>query len=155
MKIGIIVHSKTGNTNFVAQQLKDELTSRGHKVNLKMVTALNDDQMLAAKVELKDIPSIAGYDMIILGAPVRGFSLSPVMMAYVSQIKTLKKINIFTFVTEFLPFKKMGGSNAIKQFKEIVELKDGKVLGTGIINWSNFKRNKQIDDLVQSFSKLI
>lgn len=155
MKIGIIIHSKTGHTKSVAQKLKEKLISKGHKVNLEMVTVVNEDQMNTDQIELKDIPGIKGYDMLILGAPVRGFSLSPVMKAYVSQLKTLKGIKLSLFVTEFFPFKNMGGIQAVKQFREITEAKDGKILITGIINWSNFKRSKHIDDLVEDFSKLV
>lgn len=37
MKIGIILHSQTGNTLSVANKLKEKLISLGHTVNLEQV----------------------------------------------------------------------------------------------------------------------
>ena len=115
MNIGIIVHSHTGNTLSVAEKLKDRFLAEGHLVTLEQVTAVNEDPAAAANVELKTIPDIAGYDVLILGSPVRAFSLSPVMLLYLNQLPLLQGKKISCFVTQQLPFAWMGGNRSIKQ----------------------------------------
>jgi NAD(P)H dehydrogenase (quinone) len=154
MKIGIIVHSKTGHSNLVAQKLKEKLILGGHAVALERITTFNDGETDTGKIQFQYIPGIEVYDMLIFGAPVRGFSLSPVMNAYISQIKTLQGIKVGAFVTQFFPFKQMGGERSIKQLVNLCELKGGKVYKTGIINWTNIKRERQIDNLIKNMSSL-
>lgn len=154
MNIGIIIHSKTGHSNLVAQKLKEKLVSEGHIVTLEKIIAIKDDEADAAKIQLIDPPSIEAYDLLIFGAPVRGLSLSPVMGAYISQIKTLQGIKVGAYITQFFPFKKMGGERSIKQFKNLCESKGAKVFETGIINWTNLKRQRQIEDLIKNMSRL-
>lgn len=154
MKIGIIVHSHTGNTYSVAEKLKDRLSAAGHSVTLEKVTALNDDQMNPNKIQLKGIPDINTYDALIFGAPVRGFSLSAVMKAYLTNAESLKNKKTACFVTEGFPFPWMGGNRAIAQMKDICSSKGCEVCGTGVINWSNKKRNSMIAETVDRFSCL-
>lgn len=90
MKVGIIVHSHTGNTLSVAEKLKDAIAAKGHTVSLERVSAVNEDPSAQGPVELKDIPEVGSYDAIVFGAPVRAFSLTPAMKAYLSQLSTLK-----------------------------------------------------------------
>ena len=154
MKVGIIVHSFSGNTLAVAQELREELISLGHSVNLEQVTAFNEEPSAARNIQLKTIPNIYGYDALIFGAPVRGFSLSPVMKSYLSQIPSLKGKKVSCFVTQFFPFTWMGGNRTISQIKEVCELKDVNVLQTGIVNWSHRERDKKITEVVKKLSKL-
>jgi flavodoxin len=154
MKIGIIVHSKTGNTLSVAQGLKEKLTSAGHMVSLEQVTAANDDEINADRIQLIKKPDIGGYDALIIGAPVRGFSFSPVMTAYISKAGSLHGKKIACFVTQAFPFPAMGGNQAIGQALKLCEACGASVCETGIINRSNFKRKKMTEDLIERFGRL-
>lgn len=69
MKVGIIIHSHTGNTLSVAERLKEKLVAVGHQATIDQVTAVNEDP--SAKVELKTMPDTSTYDALIFGAPVR------------------------------------------------------------------------------------
>jgi len=148
MNIGIIVHSHTGNTLSVAEKLKDRFLAEGHLVTLEQVTAVNEDPAAAANVELKTIPDIAGYDVLILGSPVRAFSLSPVMLLYLNQLPSLQGKKISCFVTQQLPFAWMGGNRSIKQMKKAIISKNGTVVETGVVNWSSKKREDLITDII-------
>ena len=119
MNIGIIVHSFTSNTLSVAEKLKEKFLAEGHLVTLEQVTAVNEDPAAAAKVELLAIPDITGYDMLIFGAPVRAFSLSPVMLLYLNQLPSLQGKKISCFVTQQLSFAWLGGNRSIKQIKKL------------------------------------
>lgn len=76
----------------------------------------------------------------------------PFMAAYLAAIPSLHGKKIECFVTEYFPFPSMGGNQAIKQMRALCEGKGGDVVGTGIINWSNPKRNRQISRLVEKQS---
>ncbi|MDD3151084.1 MAG: flavodoxin domain-containing protein [Candidatus Gastranaerophilales bacterium] len=151
MYIGIIVHSHTGNTLLVAQRLKEKFIEAGHFAKLDRVTAVNEEPSASANVELETAPDISEYDAIIFAAPVRGFSLSPVMKKYLLQLSTLKGKKVGCFVTQFFPYEWMGGKSSIKQMKIICESKEANVYETGIINWSNKQREKKINDLMEKF----
>lgn len=149
MNIGIMIHSRTGHTLSVAEELKDALTAKGHSATIEKVVAANDDEPEFDRIILDSSPDYEQYEALIIGAPVRGAALSPAMKAYLTSIPSLSSKKIECFVTEFFPFPSMGGNQAIKQMKTLCEEKGGEVVGTGIINWSNPKRNKQIAQLAE------
>lgn len=151
MNIGIIVHSQTGNTLSVAQKLMEKLLENGHSVSLERVTAINDEQTDAGKIQLSEAPSVEKYDALIFGAPVRGMSLSAVMSAYLSKTASLEGKIIICYLTQFFPFPWMGGNRSIEQMKKICESKGGEIHETGIVNWSKPKREKKIAELADKF----
>lgn len=154
MKVGIIVHSHTGNTLSVAERLKEELISAGHSVNLERVTAMNEDPSASKNVQLRTIPDTSRYDALIFGAPVRAFSLSPVMKAYLSQIPSLQGKKTGCFVTQSFPFPWMGGNQTISVMKKACESKAAQIYETGIVNWSHKKREERIADVIHKLSTL-
>lgn len=149
MLIGIIVHSQTGHTLSVAERMEARLMEEGHAVTMERVVAANDEETKPDQITLTSSPDYQQYDGLILGAPVRGFALSPVMSAYLASIPSLSGKQIECFVTEYFPFPSMGGNQAIRQMRAICEGKGGTVIGTGIINWSNPRRNRQITQLIE------
>lgn len=154
MKIGIIIHSHTGNTLYVAEKLKDVLTAQGHIVQLERVTAVNEDPGSNEKVQLKSKPDITLYDTFIIGAPVRGFSLSPVMKAYLAQIPQIQGRRVACFVTEHFPKPWMGGNQSVKQIIQAIKNKGGEVTDSGIVNWSSKYREEQINEVTARLSKI-
>lgn len=155
MKIGIIVHSKTGNTFSVAKRLEESLAAAGHAVGIEKVIAVNDDQMEVDKIQLSNIPNISEYDLVLIGAPVRGFSLSAVMSAYLLQNSVLAGKDVFCYVTQFFPHPMLGGNRAIGQMKKICETQGAKVSETGVINWSSMRKEKMIKDMIEKVSRLV
>ncbi len=154
MKIGIIVHSHTGNTLGVAEKLMDTLTSAGNTVAIERVTAVNEDPSAAGNIQLKTIPDITSYDHLIFAAPVRAFSLSPVMKLYLKQLSSLKDKKVSCFVTQHFAFPWMGGNNAIKQVKRACESKGASISNTGIVNWSNKSREKMISNVIEKLCEI-
>lgn len=154
MKIGIVVHSHTGNTASVGQRLKEKFIAGGHSVNILEVKASNDDQAQIDKINLTSIPVVDTYDVLIIGAPVRGFSLSPVLQAYLKKVESLRGKKVACYVTQHFPYKWMGGNRAIKQMRAICESKGANVCGTGIVNWSSKQREDMISRLVEEMSRL-
>jgi NAD(P)H dehydrogenase (quinone) len=155
MKTGIFVHSKTGNTYAIAQKLKDRFLLKRHLVSLEKITAEDDGQPVADKVVLVSAPDVQGYDFLIFGAPVRAFSLSAVMAAYLSELETLEGVKVFCYVTQSLPFPWMGGNRAVRQMKEILSAKGAEILGSGVVNWSGRNREYMISALVEKAASAI
>lgn len=154
MKIGIIIHSHTGNTLNVAERLKEELTKVGNLVSLEQVIAINEEPSKSGSIELKTKPDISSYDVLIFGAPVRAFSLSPVMKAYLLQVQSLKGKKVSCFVTQAFPYAWMGGNRSISQMKNSCESKGATILETGIVNWPQKQREKNILEVLEKMSKL-
>lgn len=152
MNIGVIIHSLTGNTLQVAQRLVDELISRGHSAVLDRVTAVNEEPTATSGIVLESKPELDKFDLVIFGAPVRAFALSPVMKLYISELSTLSDKKVSCFVTEHFPKKWMGGTRAIKIMKNLCLEKGAHLLKTGIINWTSKAREAQIEALVKDLS---
>lgn len=154
MKIGIIIHSHTGNTLSVGERLKESLLAKGHTVHLERVIAENEDPNTSEKVQLKSVPDISIYDYVILGAPVRAFSLSPVMKAYVAQIPEIHQKKVACIVTQQFPKPWMGGNRAINQMCRMIKQKGGIVFEIGIVNWSSKTRDEQIDGILDRLCRV-
>jgi len=154
MKIGIVIHSYTGNTLLVAEKIRRELEQKGHCVEINRVEALDEDPSKTEDIKIKTSPEIYQYDMVIFGAPVRAFSVSPAMALYLGQLNSMQDKKALCFVTQALPFEWMGGKRAISQMKKALYLKYADIPDTGIINWSNSNREKKIKEMVERFGKI-
>ena len=156
MKIGLFVHSYTGNTLSVADQLSKKLQTDGHTVELKRLEPVggeNKNEIDINKINFHPEPEISGYDLVIIGAPVRGFSISPVLAAYLNKLPSMKGLKVDLFVTQAFPYSWMGGNNAIKQMKVTCEKKGAIVLNTSIVNWRNKRKDTQIQELINTLGR--
>lgn len=154
MKIGIIVHSQTGHTLLAGERLREKLQRDGHEVTLmRFQTIGNSNAPQKTKdIQLDHIPRAQGYDALIFGAWVEAFNLCHGFTLYLKQIPDFDTSNVSCFLTQQFRYKWMGGSLAMSKMKRLLTAKGAKVNATGIINWSNKKREQQIDDLVVRFS---
>lgn len=153
MNIGIIVHSQTGHTLLVGERIREKLQSLGHEVSLHKMQNLDikDPEHNPKNVKLDLIPDASGYDALIFGAWVQAFNLCPGFHLYLKQIPVFDTKNVSCFLTEQFPYKWMGGSFALSQMKKLLNANGAEVKASGVINWSNKKREQQIDDLVALF----
>jgi len=154
VKIGIIIHSRTGNTLSVAQKIKEKMTEAGHSVSLEQIKAANDEPSAAGPLQLLNEPDIKDYELLIFGAPVHAFQLSAAMKTYLSRLQTLKGKKIGCFVTQHFPYQWMGGNGAVKKMKSLCYDKGEKILLSDIINWSNKNREAKIINLLEKISVL-
>ena len=154
MKIGIIVHSQTGNTFSVAEKLMEALKKDGHQVTLSRIRNLKDTKELQKPedIELDWVPDTEGYDLLIFGGWVQAFGLCPGFIAYLNRVSTLGERPVLCFVTQHFPFKWMGGSRAVGKMNKIIEDKEGRTVKTAVVNWSSKRRSRQIDALVVAFT---
>jgi flavodoxin len=149
MEIGIIVYSKTGNTYSVAEKLQKKLKADGHSVELGEVKPV-DEVKPRENITFENKPEIDEYDAVIFGSPVHAFSLAPAMKEYLNQIQSLEGKKVACYVTKGLPFHSTGGKQAISQMTEIIQSKDGNLLGTDILVWKGGK----LENIIKLVDKL-
>ena len=155
MKIGIIINSHSGNTNSVAQQLKENLSSAGHSVEIVEIIPAGDIVPRKNNIALKARPELDKYEAFVFGAPVNAFALSSAMATFLTELTSLGNKKAACFVTKALPFRWTGGNQAIKTMKKLLESKGATVLDTEIINWGNkSRREKLIADIIDRYSKV-
>ena len=149
MKIGIIVHSFTGNTLAVAREIRNKLTQSGHLAEIEQIKIFGGEEPNNTQILLENPPEVSKYDALIFGAPVRGFSISPVISSYLKQVSSLDKKRVACFVTKQLNSYWTGGKRAINSMKELCETKDGNIVGTGVIFWRSKTRISEIELLAE------
>jgi flavodoxin len=152
MKIGLIVFSQTGNTLKVAQALASSLRDGGHEAQLLRVSVATADPKDASKPVLLDKPDPGAFDMVYFAAPVQGFSLAPAMLAYLTQMPALGGKRVAYFVTQFFPFRWMGGNRALRQFKAALEAKGAALTQSGVVNWSRKDRDRRVAGLLREMT---
>jgi flavodoxin len=153
MNIGIIVHSHTGNTLSVATKLAQRLQSQGHRVDLhklEVVGGENTGESKPENIALAAIPDPASYDALVFAGPVRGFSISPAMARCFSLLPFLLDKKVAVFVTQQFPKPWLGGTRAVGQYAAQLKKLGAVVSVTGIVNWSNKKREQMIETVVTS-----
>ncbi len=154
MRIGIIVHSITGNTLSVSQQIQQRLQASGHTVVIERIRPTGKEPVSnEAAVQLETTPDLSNYEALIFGAPVQAFSLDPVMSAFLKQVPDLGGRPSVCFLTQQLPFRFFAGNRSIRRMQSLCEAKNSRVVLTGIVNWSNKERSRMIEDLVQNVAR--
>lgn len=147
MNIGIIIYSQSGNTNDVAEQLKEGLAASDHSVKIERLKPVEQGKKKSETVQLEVLPDPEQYDALVFGAPVQAFSLAPVMKNYLQQISSLEGKKVFCFVTKALAFNWTGGNRAVREMAKICQSKKAAVDGTGIVKWTASSREQDITAL--------
>jgi flavodoxin len=153
MNIGIIIYSKTGNTLLVAEKLKERLEKDGHFNDIKKIEPVNSTITDPNKINIKNIPDLTEYDILIFGSPVHGFALAPVFKAYLQKLPSLENKRVFCYVTKALPTKNFGGNKAIDIMEQSILSYGGLLENSEIINWK--KHEIQITKLTEKFAKIV
>jgi flavodoxin len=154
MNIGMIIYSQTGHTLSVAMKLKDKLAAGGHAVTLEQVKVIGEARPGMKDIRFETRPDPGAYDALVFGSWVLGLSLTPAMSSYLSQVANLQGKRVACLITHYFPFAWMGGNRAIGQMKRICESKGATVIGSGVVNWSNPRREQEIAKVVDRLSKL-
>lgn len=142
MKQCIIYYSKTGHTASVVK--------RFNHFDIQAIEAKSDDPNIK-EVELTSIPSIDAYDHLVFACPVHGFQACRIMKAYLEQLDSLKGKTIDLFVTHHFRFAWLGGRQALKQLRGLVQAKDGQVRYETSINWKSHKREEDIQSMIEMY----
>ncbi len=131
LKILIIVHSVTGNTKKLAVAIGDKAKAKGHSVN---VVHLMTDPPIEGKgkdpkeFRIVNLPIASGYDTIIIGCPVWGANITPVMKKALAEIKGLQGKRVIPFATQGFPFAFLGGNRVMRLISKESEAKGAKAI---------------------------
>ncbi|MFW5894860.1 MAG: flavodoxin family protein [Bacillota bacterium] len=139
MKIGMMVHSETGHTMDVARAIETALKKEGHEVEVRSVVAKSKRPWKESMPSIEEAPDPNGYDVLILGAPVWGFTLSRVMEEYLFQVRPIETKRLILFSTGALP-RFFGGKRAMKIMADISKVPEAKTVYAGSVR---FLRNKK------------
>jgi flavodoxin len=155
MKIGLIIHSVTGNTLSVAKELQKRLTENGHEAVLEEIKTEGKVEFGAKDAKFLNMPDLKGYDLIIFGSHTEAFQLEITMKIYFEKIERIEGKAI-CFATHQFPLKWLGGTGTVNKMKTYCEEKGLKVIGTSVINWSpESKRQTNIDNAIKEIAGLI
>jgi flavodoxin len=117
MKVAIIVHSKTGTTRKFGDRIAERLKRDVHSTDLVQIETdvpiKSGSVRSCEKFKITNLPDIKGYDALLFGGPVWGFSASPVIIECMNALGDLDGKKVLPFVTAGFPFKFMGAKQAI------------------------------------------
>lgn len=150
--IGIVIYSQTGNTLYVANKIHESLKKEGFKVHVERVEA-SRNMKSPQSYEITFKPEIEKYDTLIFASYIEGFMLCPVMKDYLEELNSYNK-DAYTLVTHYFPFSFLGGKNGLKKMNTILKDKFN-INGSYIVDWSNKKKEFQIDSLVSDITNKI
>ena len=155
MKIGLIIHSVTGNTLKVANELLTVLVNKGHIVEIKEIKTKSKVNPGETEANFTELPLIDGYDVLVFGSHTEAFQLEQTMKLYFKQLESLDGRKVACISTHQFPFKWLGGNSAVKKMKTMCEEKGATVLGTVVVNWSpESKRSENIKTTVTEIAGL-
>lgn len=141
MKKAIVYYSKTGNTKFVVDRFQG--------FDVLEVKAESDDPN--HDPVLTSSPSISDYEYVVFASPVHGFQLCKIMKAYLKQLGSLKGKKINLFITHHFRFAFLGGNQALKQMRKLVEEKEGQVDQMISVNWKAKDREEVIKKVISEY----
>ncbi|MDO9592581.1 MAG: hypothetical protein Q7I98_05225 [Erysipelotrichaceae bacterium] len=149
MKIAVVIYSYTGNSFSIGQKIVRYLQNKNHDAQLIRVN-VEDDQPSKTDIQFGEIESLASFDKVVFGSPVRAFSLAPAMVKYLQQVESLKGKRASCFVTKQLPFLWTGGTSALNKMVSLCKEKGASIDKTVIINWTDKGRDQKVDDFIKA-----
>jgi flavodoxin len=152
MKCGIIVHSETGHTAELARRIAERLREEGHDVDLKLVRAKHRTNPLSRSVTLLRTPEVEEYEALVVGAPVHAFGASPVILAYLAQLDSLKGKTAVPFVTKGLPGAATGGRQALERMSAKLEAAGATVHRGTMVRWLFGPRAADVDRAIREIA---
>ena len=128
MRIGIIVHSKTGKTLALAQLIEKRLKKQNHGVTLHRLSIDPDIDAPNKPFRIVNPPDITQYDALLIGGPVWAFSASPVAISYLKSLTKIGGKKVLPFATMGFFCACLGGTRALKQMSKAAEANGAAVL---------------------------
>lgn len=141
MKVGIVIHSQTGNTASFAGRIAEALREKGHEAEIHLLRPVGVVRPSSKKIEFRRDPDLSEYDTILFGCPVWSFSASNVITSYLNNISTLKNKRVLPFVTHSL-FRFLGAQKAIDRMTSLLDMMMADVL-EGEMMFKLFIENKK------------
>lgn len=149
MKVGIIIHSQTGNTASLSSGIAEALRKEGFSAEVQLLRPAGIVKPSSKNIEFRREIDLSSYDTILFGCPVWAFSASNVMIAFLNKIEALKNKKVLPFVTHGLPFKFMGANQAIGRISSLLDMMMADVLEGEIFFRFLFENKKRKEEIIQ------
>jgi hypothetical protein len=138
MKVCIMFHSVTGSTRQFAERIAGALHKDGHTVDLHPlqtdVPVKTGSIRQPMNFQLLNLPDVSGYDAVLAGAPVWGFSVAPVAYKALMELPGLAGKRFLPFITMGMFARGMGGTVSAKQLAKAAMKNGANVLpGAAIV----------------------
>jgi len=154
VKIGIVVHSNSGHTQTVAEELRDRLASDGLDVTLRRIETVGPARPGSTEVSLRSRPPLDGYDKLVIASPVNGGKMSAAMATYLNGVSSLEGQQVAFLLTHFLR-RAWGAEQTIEQMTELCESKGASVIGWADVRWPNLRRRRDIRRAVGKLAEFL
>jgi len=147
MKTLLLIHSHTGTTLRFAQVIADTLKQRGLSVDIVRLQA-NPPLTVGSGMTRKDfkftnLPDVKKYDFIMVGGPIWAFTVSPVAIDCIRQLKDLRGRKLIPLVTMGFPFDFLGGRQGIAALTQQAAALGAEVLPGHVIT-QMFRNSKKL-----------
>jgi flavodoxin len=146
LKIAIIYYSLSRHTLSLVKTLQASLTEASHSLT---VTALEPSLLKIGeqRAELKSIPPVSGFDLLVLASPVHGGRASTPMQAFLDGCEPFNGKKVICLVTQVFPHW-LGGDQALAAMLAQCRSKGARVVATGSVSWYSFARRRQVADIL-------
>jgi NAD(P)H dehydrogenase (quinone) len=149
MKIGVFVHSQSGNTAKLALAVTHALREKGHDVSVELLRPVGKVSIWSRRVAFRDMPEPEDYDMVLFGGPNWAFGSSPVIFSLLKQFSTLKGKKTLFFITSLLPDSLSGAQRGIARVNELCEGLGATMLPGVSLAWGLHCGKKRLDKAVE------
>jgi len=155
MKIGIFVHSQSGNTAKLGLAMTHVLREKGHDVSVELLRPVNKVRARMRSVTFRNLPDVNEYDAVLVGGPILAFGASPVIVSFLKQLATLKGKKVLCFTTSGFPTFFSGAKRCIAKVNDLFgELEATPLPGVPLF-WGIYCSKKKIDATVAYICSLI
>ncbi len=150
MNIGIFVHSQSGHSSAMGMAITKKLREKGHSVDIQLIQTSGRVRPRMKRVPLRDeVPDLSPYDAIILGGPIWGFTASPVVMAFIKDIPSLKGKKALCFTTSGFPTAISGAKGGLKKLNAQLEELGAELLPGEAFFWGLWCNKKKMEETVE------
>jgi flavodoxin len=154
VKIGIFVHSQSGNTAKLGLAVTHALREKGHDVSVELLRPVGKVGLWSKRVTFREIPEPEEFDMLIFGGPNWAFGSSPLIVSLLKQLSTLKGKKILFFITSLLPDSLSGARRGIARINDLCEGLGATVLPGVSLAWGIYCGKKRLDATVEKICSL-
>jgi NAD(P)H dehydrogenase (quinone) len=149
MNVGIFIHSQSGNTSSMGMAITMNLRAQGNEVDIQLMKTAGRLKPRMKHVEFRDdSPNMAPYDVVIFGGPIWGFTVSPVVGAFIKEIPELKGKKALCFSTSGFPTAISGARGGLKKMEMLLDGLGATVLESEPFFWGLFRSKKKMDNAV-------
>jgi flavorubredoxin len=145
MRIGVFVHSHTGNTARLGLAITHTLREKGKDVSVELLRPVGKVNPGTRRVEFKNFPDVTVFDILLFGGPIWAFNASPVITSALKQLTSLKGKKTLFFLTSGLPSPLSGCNRAQKIIRDMFEQLGASVLEGESLFWGLWCGKKRLD----------